>query len=269
MSVRTCGIEDHGVPNLDQQASLDPEREALAGPISASSDSHAWLTALRGTGAQRDQAVASLHALLVDAARAEITRHGAKAGRAPAADNDDLARQAADAALAGVRAGLDDFRGASRFTPWASKFAILEAGRAARLRDWRHRAVALDSDSWRHLGDAPVGRDVDPARSELLNRLAVAIDARLTGHQRCVLVSLAIDQVPIDVLAERLDTTRGALYATLHQARQQLRRVLGETRAGVGFDVTLRPLEPSPDQARRHGAAGDFTVSGRDSGTAA
>jgi RNA polymerase sigma-70 factor (ECF subfamily) len=29
--------------------------------------------------------------------------------------------------------------------------------------------------------------------------------------------------VPIDVLAERLNTTRGALYKTLHDARKKLR----------------------------------------------
>jgi RNA polymerase sigma-70 factor (ECF subfamily) len=35
--------------------------------------------------------------------------------------------------------------------------------------------------------------------------------------------------VPIDVLAERLGTTRGALYKTLHDARRKLR---GELAAG-------------------------------------
>jgi RNA polymerase sigma-70 factor (ECF subfamily) len=34
--------------------------------------------------------------------------------------------------------------------------------------------------------------------------------------------------VPIDVLAERLTTTRGALYKTLHDARRRLRASLAE-----------------------------------------
>jgi RNA polymerase sigma-70 factor (ECF subfamily) len=50
----------------------------------------------------------------------------------------------------------------------------------------------------------------------------------LTSHQRCVLIALAIDEVPIDVLADRLNTTRGALYQTLHDARRQLRTMLLE-----------------------------------------
>jgi RNA polymerase sigma-70 factor, ECF subfamily len=41
-----------------------------------------------------------------------------------------------------------------------------------------------------------------------------------------VLVALALNEVPIDVLADRLGTTRGALYKTLHDARRKLRRTL-------------------------------------------
>jgi RNA polymerase sigma-70 factor (ECF subfamily) len=47
--------------------------------------------------------------------------------------------------------------------------------------------------------------------------------AALTPHQRDVLVALALHEVPIDVLADRLGTTRGALYKTLHDARRNLR----------------------------------------------
>ena len=39
-------------------------------------------------------------------------------------------------------------------------------------------------------------------------------------------VALALNEVPIDVLSERLKTTRGALYKTLHDARRRLRAAL-------------------------------------------
>jgi RNA polymerase sigma-70 factor, ECF subfamily len=55
-----------------------------------------------------------------------------------------------------------------------------------------------------------------------------AIGELLTPHQRRVLVALTLNGMPIDVLAERLDTTRGALYKTLHDARQKLRAHLAE-----------------------------------------
>jgi RNA polymerase sigma-70 factor (ECF subfamily) len=56
------------------------------------------------------------------------------------------------------------------------------------------------------------------------------MDSALTAHQRQVFVALALNGVPIDVLAERLDTTRGALYKTLHDARRKLRAVIGGDR---------------------------------------
>jgi RNA polymerase sigma-70 factor, ECF subfamily len=45
-------------------------------------------------------------------------------------------------------------------------------------------------------------------------------------------VARAIDGGPIDVLAERLGSTRGALYKTLHDARRKLRAAMTER----GFD---------------------------------
>jgi RNA polymerase sigma-70 factor, ECF subfamily len=62
------------------------------------------------------------------------------------------------------------------------------------------------------------------------------IDEALTPHQRRVLVALAIEGVPIDTLADRLETTRGALYKTLHDARRKLRRQLTDS----GFTLEHR-----------------------------
>jgi RNA polymerase sigma-70 factor (ECF subfamily) len=39
-------------------------------------------------------------------------------------------------------------------------------------------------------------------------------------------VALALNEIPIDVLAGRTGTTRGALYKTLHDARRKLRTEL-------------------------------------------
>ena len=61
----------------------------------------------------------------------------------------------------------------------------------------------------------------------------MAIAERLSAHQREVLVAITLNGIPIDVLAERLNTTRGALYKTLHDARRKLRGEL----AAEGFDI--------------------------------
>ena len=45
----------------------------------------------------------------------------------------DLAMQAADDALMAIMSKLHTFRGDSRFTTWAYKFALLEAGEACKI----------------------------------------------------------------------------------------------------------------------------------------
>ena len=202
-------------------------------PLSKASDSDAWLSALRSTGPVYLQAVESLHGLLLGAARFEVSRRRAALAHVRGEDLGDLATQAADDALVAVLGKLDDFRGASRFTTWAYKFALLEAGARVRKRAWQEREVVLDSDSWTRLAPATPGPAEGAERSEVLSALSECIGDELTEHQRQVLVALAIDGVPIDVLAERLDTTRGALYKTLHDARRKLRAAL----TAKGFSI--------------------------------
>ena len=58
--------------------------------------------------------------------------------------------------------------------------------------------------------------------NDLLAAIRQEIESSLTPRQREVLVALTLNEVPIDVLADRLGSTRGALYKTLHDARQKL-----------------------------------------------
>ena len=189
-------------------------------------DSIVWLTALRSTGPRRHAAVARLHELLLRAARFEVSRRRAALAHVRGEELDDLALQAADDALAAVLAKLDDFRGASRFTTWAYKFALLEAGVRLRRRAWQEREVVLEPEAWPLVADPAEGPAEQVQRDELMGAVAEAIEGALTERQRHVLVAIALNGVPIDVLAERLGTTRGALYKTLHDARRKLRSEL-------------------------------------------
>jgi RNA polymerase sigma-70 factor, ECF subfamily len=190
-------------------------------------DSEAWLAALRADGPERDRAIARLHALLLRAARFEVARRRGSP-HLREADLDDLAVQSADDALVAVLAKLDDFRGDSRFTTWAYKFALLEAAVKVRRRAWHGRELPTAPDHWPETaaGSAAAASD-EAARRDLLATIRDAIAQELTSHQREVLVAVALNDVPIDVLAERMGTTRGALYKTLHDARRKLRRALG------------------------------------------
>jgi RNA polymerase sigma-70 factor (ECF subfamily) len=186
-------------------------------------DSAEWLSSLRSAGPRRQDAVARLHAMLLRAARFELGRRTRTINSVSYCDWDDLALQAADDALMSVLGRLETFEGRSRFTTWAYKFAIYEAGVKARRRSWQGREVSLEQDSWSLVSDAEDGPERFVEQRELLAALEDGIRTVLTAHQRNVLVALVVTGVPIDVLAERLGTTRGALYKTLHDGRRKLR----------------------------------------------
>src|SRR4029079_19113785 len=128
---------------------------------------------------------------------------------------DEIAHEAASDALMSVLRRLDDFRGASRFTTWVYKFALLEAAVKLRKRAWQDREVPLEPEGWELFSSAALEPDAEAEQSELLSTLRHAIAEVLTPHQRRVLLALAVDGVPIDVLADRLGSNRGALYKTL------------------------------------------------------
>jgi RNA polymerase sigma-70 factor (ECF subfamily) len=140
-------------------------------------------------------------------------------------DLDDLAVQAADDAVVAILAKLDQFRGDSLFTTWARRFVQREA--PAKIRRRLGRARELPSDQgfeharmWPLDGESP--HDLTVAK-ESARTMARLIAEELTARQREVLIALAIDGVPTEDLARRLDTTTGALYKTLHDARRKLR----------------------------------------------
>ncbi|HEX5223784.1 MAG TPA: sigma-70 family RNA polymerase sigma factor [Solirubrobacteraceae bacterium] len=195
-----------------------------------------WVQRLRAGADGHEEAVRELHALLLKAARFEVGRQHARRPQFSPAERDDLAQQSADDALVAVLAKLDGFRGASRFETWAYKFALLEAGVAVRRHAWRGREVQLDPEAWGEVAARLQGPDDDAQMRELIAAVQHAIGAELSPRQREVLVAITLEDVPIDVLAERLETTRGALYKALHDARAKLRGAL----ALQGFEVGAR-----------------------------
>jgi RNA polymerase sigma-70 factor (ECF subfamily) len=213
-------------------------RAAIPQRIDISAASLEWLDALGGAGHRHDDAIERLHALLVRTAHFEVRRRCRARGSDRPRDVDDLAMQAADDALMAVLRKLDTFRGDSSFTTWASKFALVEAAVKVRRRAWLWREIPLEAEGWARLADERASVPRDAQMSELIAAVSRAIADTLTPHQRAVLIALTLNDVPIDVLAERRSTTRGALYKTLHDARKKLRSQLeadGHALGAAGF----------------------------------
>lgn len=192
-------------------------------PVTATTEETDWVAALSIPGADQERALADLHALLLRAARRQVQRMAPVTGDMA----DELANQAADEALITLLGKLHTFEGRSRFTTWAYKFAVLQAATAVRTLTWQDREIHLDGLDL--VADRRPGPGQYAEAADLAVAVRTALDTELSPHQRRVVLALLVDEVPIDVLAQRLGTNRNALYKTLHDARKRLRAHLTRT----------------------------------------
>jgi RNA polymerase sigma-70 factor, ECF subfamily len=200
---------------------VPPDAGAGAPPVTDESTA-LWLRTLAGTGPEHDAAVARLHALLLRVSRSELHR---RAARVPVTgpELDDLAHQAADDATVSVLAKLATFRGESRFTTWAYKFAVFEVSNKLGRQAWRSGTLALDAEQWERLPDRLGPGPADEAEAaELAAAVRRAVDA-LTPHQRRLFVAVVVDGVPLDAVVAALGTNRNAVYKTVFDARRKIR----------------------------------------------
>jgi RNA polymerase sigma-70 factor (ECF subfamily) len=199
----------HGFDDSSAAPGADPADDAPAA-AAAGIEASEWLRRLHAHGSVAEEALEQLHGVMLRAARFEAARRRPTVPDLSDEEVEEIARAAAVEAAASAIARLDEFRGVSRFTTWASKFALTEVSVKLRRRAWEGRR--LPTESARSARRTPSTRTLERA-----------IARALTPSERRVVVALALDGVPIDVLAERLQTTRGAVYATLQHARRKLR----------------------------------------------
>ena len=217
-------VTEPGLPRagIAPGAPMTPRAQLTMTPTSELADvPFDWPAALTAGGVTGQTAMRDLHGLMLRAARHQVRRmHGAIADLGP--DRcDEIAQTAADEALTVLMAKLHTFEGRSRFTTWAYKFAILQAATEVRRQAWVGREVSLDGTAtWAELSPGP---ESEAEANELAVAVVNAMEVALTVYQRKIAVALLVDLVPIDVLADRLGTTRGALYKTLHVARTRIR----------------------------------------------
>jgi RNA polymerase sigma-70 factor (ECF subfamily) len=184
-------------------------------------ESARWLEGL--VGPRREEMVERLRDWLLGISRAEVNRRRAQLGFG-GPELDDIAEQAASDATVAVLGKLDQFRGESRFTTWAAKFAILEVSNKVGRNLWRQGGVHLDPDAWERMPDRfGLGPGREAESHELLGALRRAVDTQLSARQRRVFEAIILNEVPLDVLVVELDSNRNAIYKMLFDARRKLR----------------------------------------------
>lgn len=210
--------------------------------------SRAWLDGLRAPGIRGVQKLAELHGLLLRAARHELARRRPGGSGVGGKDRDDLAEEIAADALLAVVAKIGSYRGESRFTTWAYAFAINTT--ATKLARWTRRPLPLTMDDadWGRLPDRLSSDPHTSAESrEILRALHNAVEHELTARQRQVFIAVALNEAPIDELAARLGSTRGAVYKTLFDTRRKLRASL----EAAGYHISPTTSAPSPHRHAR------------------
>ncbi|MEO8518121.1 MAG: sigma-70 family RNA polymerase sigma factor [Dermatophilaceae bacterium] len=180
-----------------------------------------WVEALSIPGPGQDHAMNRLHEMMLRASRHQVRRMRSALAGVGDERLEEIANQAADEAMMTLLTKLHTFQGRSRFTTWAYKFAILQCATEVRRFAWAHREVELDDLT--HVQEASPSPASYIEAADLASAVRRAIDVALTPHQRRITIALLIDEVPIDVLAQRLGTNRNALYKTVHDARTRLR----------------------------------------------
>ena len=200
-----------------------------------------WLDDLTAAGTIQETAIADLRQILLRAALYFFSRNLGDFG---GLSRDEILQRAEDCAqdaLIAVMRHLQDFRGDSKFTTWAYKFAINISLMAARKEKWK--GVSLDELSeagedtvagWlthdKSDGAAP---EASAMQDELRSIIRDVIECELTDKQRQVLLLMVFNEVPMDEVVRHFGSNRNSIYKLLHDARLKVKAGL----QARGFEV--------------------------------
>jgi RNA polymerase sigma-70 factor (ECF subfamily) len=204
-----------------------------------------WIAELTGPPDIQAQALEDLRQRLQRGIFYYLSRERSDLSHLSSQELTQMAEDLAQDATLRVLDNLDSFRGDSRFTTWATKVAVRVA--ISDLRRARYKDFSLDglaaADELFPSTIASVGNLPDPSpedaaeRTEIMAKISAALDEALTERQRTALVAVALQGVPMEVVADRMNTNRNALYKLLHDARRKLRTHL--EKQGLTMDYLM------------------------------
>lgn len=207
-----------------------------------------WLQSLTGAPEVQEAAIADLQARLRRGLLWYLTRDRSDLASRPVAELERMAEDYTQDALLRILQGLDSFRGESRFTTWATRIALRVAIsdlRRARYRDFSLEDLTLDGETLPQRDPASAGDNPVPApegaaeRQDVQERILRALQEALTPRQRQALEAVVLQNVPLEIVAQRMGSNRNALYKLLHDARRKLRASLEDQGLDVAYMLEL------------------------------
>lgn len=211
----------------------------------------AWLADLRGAPEVQTQAIEDLQQRLQRGIFYYLSRERSDLSSLSNHELTQMSQDLAQDATLRVIENLDSFRGDSLFTTWATRIATRVA--ISELRRARYKDFSLDSmtanGDFLSLTTNPVASSTPLAperaaeQTEMLGRIQHALDEVLTERQQQALIAVAVRGVPLEVVAEQMNTNRNALYKLLHDARRKLKSHLESQ--GLSMDYVLNLFQDS------------------------
>jgi RNA polymerase sigma factor (sigma-70 family) len=204
-----------------------------------------WLAELTGPADVQASAIEDLRQRLQRGIFYYLSRERSDLSHLSNQEITQMAEDLAQDATLRVMENMDSFRGDSRFTTWATKIAVRVAIsdlRRARYKDFSLDDLTADGDllpaSATGVNSTPIPNPEDATeRADVMVKISKALEEVLTERQYQALSAVALQGVPLDIVAERMGTNRNALYKLLHDARRKLRAYL-ETQ-GLSTDYML------------------------------
>ncbi len=204
-----------------------------------------WLEELTGPPEVQDAALDALRTRLQRGIFYYLSRERSDLMNLSMQEINQMAEDLAQDATLRVMENLDSFRGDSRFTTWATKIAVRVA--ISDLRRARYKDFSLD-DMTAEGEMLPVSSNTTTnsttpnpenaaERQDVMAKIQQALDEALTERQHRALVAVALNGVPMDIVAEQMGTNRNALYKLIHDARRKLRSHLEAQ--GISVDYMM------------------------------
>jgi RNA polymerase sigma-70 factor, ECF subfamily len=204
-----------------------------------------WLLELRTPGDSQDAALQDLKDRLQRGIYYYLSRERSDLSGLSSRELEQMAADMAQDATLRVLDNLDSFRGDSLFTTWATRIAVRVAIsdlRRARYKDFSLDSIMGDSDYLPAsanpvLGEKPPQPERVAERDDVMQKVRDALKDVLTDRQYRALYAVAVQNIPMDVVADELHTNRNALYKLIHDARRKLRSYFEEQ--GLNMDYLL------------------------------
>lgn len=207
-----------------------------------------WLTELQSEGPAQKKAIEDLRTRLHRSVYYYLSQERSDLRDLAQKELVEMAQDMAQDAVLRVMDNLENFRGESRFTTWTNKIAIRLA--ISELRRARYKDFSLDnltangdflSAKTNLVTEAPLGPEAAAERDNVMAIIGKAMRESLTERQYQALVAVALEGVPMDVVAEQMDTNRNALYKLIHDARKKLKAHLESQ--GLSTDYMMNLFE--------------------------